>query len=85
MLRARRLALLLLPLLGGSSRVPPGPSPPRAGGGFVQVSGGSFVVDGVPTRFAGTNALSLAQFADAFERADLLARTVAANLTLVRL
>jgi len=57
-------------------------APPSA---FVQVSGSAFVVDGVRTRFAGTNSLALAQFADAFERADVLQRAVAANLSLIRL
>lgn len=35
-------------------------------------------------RFAGTNALSLAQFADAFGQADLLSRALSANMTLLR-
>lgn len=58
---------------------------PAAPAGFVQASGGEFVVNGAPRRFAGTNALALAQFADAYERADVLARAAAANLTLLRL
>ena len=56
------------------------------GFGLVSVGpGGAFHEDGWPTHFAGTNALSLAQFSDAFERNDLLSRIALANMTLLRL
>ena len=59
----------------------------RGAGGFglVSASGGSFYEDGVARRYAGTNALALAQFSDAAMRRDLLARMARANLTLLRL
>ena len=55
------------------------------GFGLVAVTDGAFVEDGRPARFAGTNALSLAQFGDAFARDDVLARMKRANMTLLRL
>ena len=59
--------------------------PCALGFGIVSAVGGAFVEDGVPARYAGTNALSLAQFGDAFMRADVLSRLARANLTLLRL
>jgi len=56
-----------------------------AGVGFVTASGGAFRADGRALRVAGTNALGLAQFSDAFARRDLFARMARANLTLLRL
>ena len=55
------------------------------GFGLVRASGGAFYEDGRPARYAGTNALSLAQFGDGFARADVLARMARANMTLLRL
>lgn len=53
--------------------------------GFVTAVNGSFFEDGLPARYAGTNALSLAQFGDAFARRDVLSRMARANMTLLRL
>ena len=51
----------------------------------MTASGGAFIEDGRPTRYAGTNALSLAQFSDSFGVQDVLARVARANMTLLRL
>lgn len=59
--------------------------PCARGFGIVSASGGVFIEDGRQVRFAGTNALSLAQFGDDFMRADVLSRMARANLTLLRL
>jgi hypothetical protein len=59
--------------------------PCARGFGIVSASGGVFIEDGRRARFAGTNALSLAQFGDDFMRADVLSRMARANLTLLRL
>ena len=59
---------------------------PCVGGfGLVSTSGGVFYEDGHPTRYAGTNALSLAQFSDPFTQQDILTRMHRANMTLLRL
>lgn len=59
---------------------------PCVGGfGIVSTSGGVFYEDGHPTRYAGSNALSLAQFSDPFTQQDILTRMHRANMTLLRL
>jgi mannan endo-1,4-beta-mannosidase len=55
------------------------------GFGLVSASGGSFYEDGHPTRYAGTNSLSLAQFSNPFGYSDLFTRMARANMTLLRL
>jgi len=55
------------------------------GFGIVTTSGGAFIEDGKPLRVAGNNALSMAQFSDAFGNQDLLTRMAKTNMTLLRL